>query len=292
MRSLLRSVVVLGACVAAIACNQKNRSNLAVPSPTSPADPSPPVVTRQLRIVSGADLTPVRGAVVTINGSRYETGDDGHVAGIGETGAPDGATLDVDASGFLTRRTRVIEGGIVTLWPVADEAEASAVRRMVYQRGNPSGEVLIPPDPGPFYITIPHTGVDVPGVDVAGVWENEAKVFGSLVGLKYETSSSFQYETNEIEVRFSSPSSVCQRVPNWAFCLEPPPYRRYRVAPERAIDPATIRRVLASWFLGPNPLPGLMNAEAPEGALSALELQTIRMILLRPRLNRWPDTDR
>ncbi len=62
--------------------------------------------------------------------------------------------------------------------------------------------------------------------------------------------------------------------------------------PEKALDPTTIRRVLASWFLGPNPLPGFMNPDAPADSLSPLEIQTIRMILQRTRKNRWPDDDR
>lgn len=57
-------------------------------------------------------------------------------------------------------------------------------------------------------------------------------------------------------------------------------------------DPLTIRRVLASWFLGPDPLPGMLNPEAPAASLRSLEAQTIRMILRRTLRNRWPDDDR
>jgi hypothetical protein len=35
-----------------------------------------------------------------------------------------------------------------------------------------------------------------------------------------------------------------------------------------------------------------MNATAPALEFSALELQTIGMLLQRPRGNRWPDSDR
>ena len=62
--------------------------------------------------------------------------------------------------------------------------------------------------------------------------------------------------------------------------------------PEKATDPETIRRVLASWFLGPNPLPGFLNGDAQAASLSPLEMQTIRMILQRRLNNRWPDSDR
>jgi hypothetical protein len=64
------------------------------------------------------------------------------------------------------------------------------------------------------------------------------------------------------------------------------------VLPKKALDPATFRRVLASWFLGPSPLPGFMNADAPADDCSPLEIPTIRMILQRSKRNRWPDDDR
>jgi len=35
-----------------------------------------------------------------------------------------------------------------------------------------------------------------------------------------------------------------------------------------------------------------MNRDTPAGALTPLEMQTIRMILQRQRPNRWPDNDR
>ena len=59
-----------------------------------------------------------------------------------------------------------------------------------------------------------------------------------------------------------------------------------------AADPLTIRRVLASRFLGPDPLPGLLDPEAPAASLSPLERQAIRMILRRTLKNRRPDDDR
>ena len=65
----------------------------------------------------------------------------------------------------------------------------------------------------------------------------------------------------------------------------------FRVLPTLTGDPRAIRRVLASAFIGPNPLAGLMNAQAPEDELTAFELQTIRMIRQRQLPNRWPDTD-
>ena len=129
--------------------------------------------------------------------------------------------------------------------------------------------------------------------DVSDAWQREGRAFGSTFGLSYQTSSSFQYEINEVAVRFRPASSAsCVPVPAWGFCRDNPWYRSFTVLPDKAIEPVTIRRVLASWFLGPNPLPGLMNPEAPSDELSPLEAQTIRMILKRTKKNRWPDDDR
>lgn len=289
MRSFVRSVVVLGACVAATACNQKNRSDVAVPLPTSPGPASPPGTPLIFRIVSGPDQMPVRGAAVSIDGDDYVTDSDGYFTFAGEVGPRWGAALDVDAPGFLPRRTKINGARVIGLWPVASDAEADAVRAMVYQRGGPQGEVLFPPAPGAFYVTLEGSSRDV-----SLAWAAEASAFGAIFGLSYELSASFQYETNETLVLFdSAPAAPCTPIAVSGFCRDPNMhYKIFRVLPEKATDPETMRRVLASWFLGPNPLPGLLNGDAPAASLSPLEMQTIRMILQRPLDNRWPDSDR
>jgi hypothetical protein len=82
------------------------------------------------------------------------------------------------------------------------------------------------------------------------------------------------------------------RMDAWEVCRVSPYYMIFLDPPHKARDPQTIRRVLASFFLGPNPLPGFLNPDAPANELSPLEDRTIRMILQRPLPNRWPDTDR
>jgi len=289
MRSFLRSVVVLGACVAVTACNEKNRSDLAVPLPTSPGPTSSPTSPLTFRIVSGPDQMPVRGAAVSIEGDGYVSDGDGYFTFAGEAGPRWGAALDVDAPGFLPRRTKIDGDRVIGLWPVASDAEADAVRAMVYQRGGPHGEVLFPPAPGVFYVTLEGSSRDV-----SLAWAAEATAFGSIFGLSYELSPSFQYETNETQVLFNAePATPCGPIAVWGFCRDPNMhYKIFRVLPEKATDPETIRRVLASWFLGPNPLPGFLNGDAPAASLSSLEMQTIRMILQRRLTNRWPDSDR
>jgi hypothetical protein len=247
-----------------------------------------------VRIVNGADGTAVAGAAVS-----FENADSDDRSGpVGEVsptdyfyatyGLPPGTGVDVDARGFLPRRTRIERDGVVTLWPVADDAEADAVRRMVYG----DQEVHEPFDLGPILVSVLGEGPGFWGSDVGQAWQAEALAFGARFGLRYEWSTVFQYETNEMAIRFDT-AGKCVPGPASGFCREPSPYwADFVVRPERAGDPATIRRVLASVFLGPNPLPGLLSPAAPADELSPLEEQTIRMILLRRLPNRWPDTDR
>jgi len=99
------------------------------------------------------------------------------------------------------------------------------------------------------------------------------------------------YDQNEITV-FFGPDHGCTPGSLSGFCRAHWAYMDFAVATARATDALTIRRVLASQFLGPNPLPGLLNPDAPADALSPFEIQTIRMILQRPLKLRWPDNDR
>lgn len=193
----------------------------------------------------------------------------------------------MDAPGFLPRRTTIDLDRVVTLWSVADEAEAEAVRQMVYERGDPRGPVLYPPTSRALTVYLP-----LEHADLAPAWRVEAADFGPPLGLRYEIAfGADDYDPDRMTVSFGP--GGCDPVPAWGFCQEPAPrFKTFSVSTERAHDPRTIRRVLASWFLGPGPRPGLMHAEAPADELSPLESQTILMILKRRRPNRWPDTDR
>jgi hypothetical protein len=264
------------------------------PAPTGAGGSAETSVVRTVRIVSGADGTPVAGAAVA-----FENADSDDRSGPGGEVSPSdyiyatygilpGTAVDVDARGFLPRRTRIERDGVVTLWPVADDAEADAVRRMVYG----DQEVRQPFDLGPILVSMLFEDPGSWSPEVERAWQTEALAFGSRFGLRYEWSTSFQYETNEVAVRFAT-AGGCVPGPASGFCREPSPYwADFVVRPERAGDPATIRRVLASVFLGPNPLPGLLSPAAPADELSPFEEQTIRMVLLRRLPNRWPDTDR
>jgi hypothetical protein len=59
---------------------------------------------------------------------------------------PADATIDVDVPGFFPRRTRlssVPATNLVTLWPVAGETEAEAIRSIAFHRGWGSGEFFV-----------------------------------------------------------------------------------------------------------------------------------------------------
>jgi hypothetical protein len=284
MRTLVCRLLVLGVGLWAAGCGGDG---------TSPAAPStlPPEPFLSVWITSGDGGKPVAGARVSIDGVSYVSNETGAVTPAGP-GAPRGSAIDVDADGFLPRRTRIPATRVITLWPVAGEAEAEAVREMVYGRGG--GDVLHPPDIGPFWLVFLDPS-EAP--DLAHVWQAEATAFGDRFERTVNVSIGPRFDeldgalvTNEVVVRFEG--TGCDPVPAWGLCQVSPASKTFLVQADRAGDPRTIRRLLASWFLGPNPLPGLMNPDAPADELSPLEEQSIRMILQRPLPNRWPDTDR
>lgn len=289
MRAPIRVVFVVCVGLCASACNQASNGNRVTgPSPTSPAS-SLPVERQPVLITSGADGTPVAGARVLINDEEYLSGPIGQVEFDPYSGASAGDRVDVDAAGFLPRKTKLNSSRVVTLWPVADDTESDAVREMVYRRGQAIDQVLTPLDTAsPFYVSL----LGDVTTEIQAAWSAEAAAFGAPFNLPYEVTTMFQYDANEIAVEFGG-TPRCTPIAAWGFCrVLDSPYETYDVQAEKALDPATIRRVLADRFLGPNPLPGLMSLQAPASQLSAFESRTIRMILLRPLPNRWPDTDR
>jgi hypothetical protein len=298
MKTAAWSVVAAVLGIVVVACDGGGRP----PIPTAGSSPTPtgaggsvgtPAI-RTVRILNGADGTPVADAAVAFENADSDdrSGPGGEVSPTdyiyATYGIPPGTAVDVDARGFLPRRTRVERDGVVTLWPVADDGEADAVRRMVYG----DREVRPPFDLGPIFVSALFEDPGSWNPEVERAWQTEALAFGSRFGLRYEWSTFFQYETNEVAVRFAT-AGRCSPGPPWGFCRETSPYfASFVVRPERAGDPPTIRRVLASVFLGPDPLPGLLNPDAPTDELSPFEEQTLRMVLLRRLPNRWPDTDR
>ena len=136
--------VVLAACDDAVT---RQATPVGPSGPSTPTGPAPPTSSYSLWIVSGADGSPVRGAAVVIEGRPYQSDDSGRVT----VAAPLGAwATDVEAAGFLPRRTTTAANQAIALWPAANDAEAEAVRQMVYQRGGARDGVLYPPDSDQF----------------------------------------------------------------------------------------------------------------------------------------------
>ena len=246
--------------------------------------------TRTLEIVSGATLTPVAGATVTIGGATYVSDAAGRPVD-GEQYRPQDSDVDVVATGYLRRETRASYGNKIVLWPAADEQETEAIRRMVYARdglvaGTRSGYFAYP-------LTVSAEGLAPDGLKV---WTEVVAEVARTLQISVDFYPFFAYDVNEVNMRLLGDPPQCLVAP-WGFCSDPPPgygpyYAFYRMPLDRTTDRAAVKRLIFSFFLGANPLPGFMSVEHPTDTLTPLELQTIRMILLRPRTNRWPDSDR
>jgi hypothetical protein len=259
----------------------KNPANTTGPTPL-PGGTS--AVGVELRILAGPTNTiPVDNAVVVVGVGSFATGPDGKLIA-GPAGLAVGDPVEIQATGFLPRRTRIPSGGQIRLWPVANDAERDALRAMVYQWSG-AGDAFNPPDRRtPFALSL--LGATA---EQRSVWTAEAASFGAMVGVTYSVATFFQYEKDELAVKFTG--GDCTPDPVFAFCKDEINYMIFRVSPDKAEDAVTIDRLLASWFLGPNPFPGLLSRKAPTSSLSPFEYQTIRMMTIRDKRNRWPDDD-
>ena len=269
-RHFIGAVALATLCVVGTACSKQDAPTSPGPGPDPPPAAPPPVAgTLTLRVVSGADQSPVTGATILISNIPYVTNSVGDVTAAASTGSP----VDIDVPGFLPRRTSVQTFSLtIALWPVLNEAEADAVRMMVYNFA--WNETLYPPAGNEFIVTMRDTAMMPTD---ASSWGAEASAFGAMFGLTYRVSRFFEYEQNELEVIFQNSAAICTPSPAWDSAAtqnsRPSRFSWSTLTGEQI--PAAIRRVLASWFLGSNPLPGLMNAQAPSETLSPLELQTI-----------------
>ena len=291
MRELLASRIgnafIVGIAVAmALACGR---------SPTSPSPASEP---RTLTVVSGWDQRPVAGATVHLDNEVQTT------SGIGEFTVP--ATLpsgrlmiDIDATGFLPHQTRlsaVPRSDVIALWPAANDAEAAAIRAMVFYEDRQAGvDSMWRPRWVGYHLALLVDGSPRAPSEIAAEWVGEYRDLEALTNLPLNLTFAVKDGSDEFDeqviVALDAVDESC-RDP-WGFCsIWTPkfPYysRPYRLAANR---PDVIRRVLASGLLNWNPLPGLLNKSNPAPELSLLERQTLRMVFLRPVGTVWPDTD-
>ncbi len=287
MRALARSVCAVTVGLLSANCDGPHKSSALTPTPvvvTPGTAPRPADAPQVIRVLSGLDNQPVINATVTVDETLYGTNGNGEFRpGPYDDPFALGSLVDIKASGFIPRRTRIEHDGTITLWPVANDAEADAVHRMVYQRELPE-EIFYPPAAGNFTLTL--IGATSAQRDA---WDAEAAKFGAQFHIAYDLADTLQYEANELEVRFLG--GPCVAIPALGFCQENSPYKIFDVMPEKALDRLTIDRVLASWFLGTDPLTGLLNATSPAAQLSPFEVRTIQMMFVRRHPTRWPDDD-
>jgi hypothetical protein len=239
-----------------------------------------------IHVVSGlGNHAPVANALVTVNARQLTTDQSGTIVPFGDTPAYYNDPIDVDVQGFLPRKTTVPQNRTITMWPVADQDEADALHTMVYQRGAPGFVV------GGLQPSVPAIiGLIDATSSEATAWDAGARAFGDEFHISLQTSSDVDPYDKWMAVSFRT--GGCAPSPTLGFCLDDPIYKTFAVASGKATDPETIRRVLAAYFLGPNPRPGFMNLAAPAHDLTPFEHHAIEMILQRPRVNWWPDTDR
>ena len=276
----------------------RNRLPLGQPPPQGPP---PPPASRTLTVVSGWDQTPVPSAQVRLEAASFTTDANGRFESPGTV--PPEAALDVDAPGFLPRRTRLGEVAAtnqITLWPAANEAEAAAIQAMAFYR---SVTLMWAGSDWPVY-QLALMVEDVPRTpsEILNDWVREYAEIRTLTGRVLSLSPiprgngpTDEFD-NEIIVKFDE-TEQCKEP--WGFCdfvgndIRFGYFSRpYRMSLTMAQRPGVIKRLLAFGLLNANPLPGLLNKTAPATELSLLEKQTLKMQAIRPSGTRWPDTSR
>jgi Matrixin len=125
--------VVALATMAALSCGgggAQSPTKVSVPVPTPTPRPSGWPEGTVLSVVSGETQDPVSGAKVVVAGTPRLTDADGKVA---VAAAAEGATVDVEAEGFLTRQTLVRYGETrLSLWPEREWLSERYTQKLVY----------------------------------------------------------------------------------------------------------------------------------------------------------------
>ena len=108
--------------------------------------------------------------------------------------------------------------------------------------------------------------------DGTSIQWREMETMASLMGLRFAFGP-FEYDW-ALQFTFRATSDSCPSP--WGFCKSWPHYGIIEVRPERARDPAVIRRALAYTFLDGHNQPGLINVTSSMDTLSLIEQQTLR----------------
>ena len=297
MRTIFAGMVI-GTSVA-LACGGKSTQSptqsSSVPVVSGAPSPPSPAASISLTVMDGWTGTPVAGAQVSGEGINAVTGTGGTLQ---LTLRPRSCVpLDIEAPGFLHRRT-CAKPPSITLWSVADEAEAAATTKAAFTFGDRlTDQSAYAAEYGVLLRTDLRQRPEVVAVWAAAAEEIRTRTSGKLA------IPMVQYLTDEGYIVSVAGSPPACRHPwfTWnftiaGFCWDPTSayfITDITVAPS-SLDhvEVALRALLYSYALRPHEMPGLMNVSQPALELSTFERKTLRMMSLRwPTPVTWPDID-
>ena len=263
--------------------------------------PTPTPSSLRLVVTDGWNGAPVPQARVTQGAQTVMTDAAGRV----EVDASPCVRTTVVASGFLERSLRCLPAAAshgsaeVTLWPVANDAERTALQTFAF-RGR--GETLVQP-----YELILEISPDLTNVDtVSAAWQRAGQTLAEATrraaGVRLEPLQ----EDGAIVSPWSSQADCAASI--YVFEWQPEVagfcpgkgigYFAHvlHAAPSRIDDDrVALRAMLYELGLRPHALQGLMHATQPADTLSDFERRTLHMMSLRTRRYphgvSWPDTE-
>jgi hypothetical protein len=284
----------VAAGVIAIMCIGCSRS-----TPLAPSNPlqvqAPPPATTALRLVSGWNGAPVADKDITVDSQPFRTTGDGGVDGAFRVGT----LIEVRVPDYLPRTTRA-STETVTLWPIADPAEADAVQAMLYDW---YGD-LVPLRHAVSTLDIqfdPALTTEVPLASIEAIWRDAANQIAELTQnqIRFLPAGEVVQGHLQITVRACG-APICDRLPPYTMG-EIGDRTNFEIAlgsagAARRVDVALRACVLAIIEFKnpnyPNPLPGgLLSAVNPRSTLTDFERRVIRLASLRKSGNLWPDRD-
>lgn len=304
MKSSCARVLVLAVAIAtAGGCSSPAAPSATSSAPTSiseaafaPGPSTAPIVAGQtVTVTDGWTGAPVAGARVSIMGTELLTAANGTVPVTIAQGQCQ--LLDIEATGFLQRRTCARSS--VTLWPIANDAEAAATHDAVFVFANRMMDQSASMSSEPVALSAKLESRP----EVTAAWNAAAGELASATGNKLRVRFARSISEGEGFLVSAAPSPPpCRHA--WftwqfaiaGFCWEPT--AEYFVQ-DIAVDPSVVdhpdvalRALLYAFTLRPHPLPGLMNVIRPATELSPFERKTLHMMSLRwPTPVTWPDLE-
>lgn len=304
--SVVRAAGLVLVVAGTLACDSPRDSPpFAVIGPTpAPASvgPTPAPGFRQLIVTNGWTGAPVPQARVTLGAETRITDAAGQFAV--DTSAACQRTTIV-ASGYLDRRMNCLppatasQRTVVTLWPVADDAERSALQTFAF-RGN--GQTLVQP----YLLEVELHQALVNRDAVVAAWQRA----GDTLAMKTAGTATLvlapMREDGALVTPWSSPADCAAGTPmlEWlvgvaGFCPGATiGYFAHHLHVEPSLiddESVALRALLVELGLRPHPLPGVMNITHPARVLSEFETRTLHMMSLRvrryPQWVAWPDVE-